>query len=98
MKKEMTTMLTAATLAATALGAERINLAGKWAFKLDPQDQCVAESWPTNALPDKIKLPGTTDLAGYGEPEADPNPGYFSREHKYIGAAWYQRTVEIPSA
>ena len=91
-------MVTAAVLTATALGGERMNLAGKWAFQLDPQDQGVAESWANKALPDKIKLPGTTDLAGYGQPEADPNPGFLSREHKYIGAAWYQRTIEIPVA
>ena len=84
-------MVTAAVLTATALGGERMNLAGKWAFQLDPQDQGVAESWANKALPDKIKLPGTTDLAGYGQPEADPNPGFLSREHKYIGAAVFLR-------
>ncbi|MFO1531471.1 MAG: beta-galactosidase, partial [Kiritimatiellia bacterium] len=75
---------------------EIINLAGPWRFALDPADAGVAAGGPTNALPDTIILPTTTDLAGFGGPEPDPDPGFLSRVHKYVGAAWYQREVIIP--
>ena len=74
----------------------RVDLRGAWQFRLDPKDEGLAAGWATNALPDRISLPATTDLAGFGAPEPDPNPGYLSREHKFIGAAWYQREVVIP--
>ena len=60
------------------------------------------ESWHKQSLPDRIKLPGTTDEAGYGKKtsgiENSHNGivgGYLTRVHKYIGPAWYQREIEI---
>jgi len=47
-------------------------------------------------LPNRIKLPGTTDEAGYGEKTSGIEGGYLSRVHKYIGPAWYQREIQIP--
>ncbi|MBI4326519.1 MAG: glycoside hydrolase family 2, partial [Chloroflexi bacterium] len=85
--------------AAARLAAEKLlDLRGAWRFKLDPKDEGLASGWTTDALPERIHLPTTTDLAGFGAPEPDPNPGFLSREHKYIGAAWYQRELEIPEA
>ncbi len=82
-----------------ALAADIVlDLAGKWRFALDPADAGVSAAWPDTVLRDAIALPGTTDLAGYGAPEPDPNPGFLSRVHKYVGAAWYQRDIEIPPA
>lgn len=93
-------MLVLAGLAAGARGEGNtaLPLAGAWAFRLDPADAGLREGWATRALPDRIELPGTTDLAGFGAPERDPNPGFLSREHKFIGAAWYQREINIPQA
>lgn len=87
----------AVSLVGTALyAADTIPLAGEWRFRLDQSNVGVKESWAQTRLSERIRLPGTTDLAGYGEPEKDPNPGYLSRQHQYIGTAWYQRDIEIP--
>ena len=85
-------------LGLTSRAAPELNLAGPWRFALDPADTGVAAGWATNALPGTITLPTTTDLAGFGEPESDPDPGFLSRAHKFVGAAWYQREVVIPDA
>ncbi len=83
-------------LGLTSRAAPALDLAGPWCFALDPADAGIAAGWATNALPGTITLPTTTDLAGFGDPEPDPDPGFLSRVHKYVGAAWYQREVDIP--
>lgn len=75
-----------------------LDLQGQWQFGLDAKDEGLSAGWATQPLPDRIHLPTTTDLAGFGAPEPDPNPGFLSREHKFIGAAWYQREIVIPDA
>ena len=97
MKARLTLLLLALGVAGAA-AAKPVDLSGAWQFRLDPKDKGLAMGWTTNALPDRIHLPTTTDLAGFGAPEPDPNPGFLSREHKSIGAAWYQREIAVPEA
>ena len=51
-----------------AQGADALNLAGEWRLRLDPQDQGLRANWPAVPLAtdDRIALPNTTDLAGFG--------------------------------
>lgn len=84
-----------------ATGAEVVSLRGEWTFRLDPNNVGEQEAWQQQELPDRIRLPGTTDEAGYGEKTEGvqgpyPGGGYLSRVHKYIGPAWYQREIDIP--
>jgi len=72
------------------------SLAGEWRFDLDPGDLGVRAEWFSTSLPKRIHLPGTTDLAGFGEKTEGIEGGYLSRRFKYIGPAWYQRDLEIP--
>ncbi|MCD6287708.1 MAG: glycoside hydrolase, partial [Candidatus Hydrogenedentes bacterium] len=51
-----------------SLGAEEIDLAGRWLFQLDPDNVGVAQNWYTRELPDSITLPGSVQIRGYGEP------------------------------
>ncbi len=85
---------------AATQAAETISLAGQWAFKLDPQDCGLAESCPTRSgpLPDNIKLPGTTDEAGFGTKTTNAETGVLTRVVKYYGAAWYQREIVVPES
>ncbi|MDR0844336.1 MAG: hypothetical protein LBN71_03880, partial [Tannerella sp.] len=53
------------------------SLAGEWQFRLDSE-----ASFST------IRLPGTTDEAGYGEKTTASDFGILTRAYKYIGAAW----------
>ena len=77
-----------------AVGGERarVDLCGPWDFRLDPQDQGVAERWFTAeaVYPDKIKVPGNWQTQGFG-----PQRGHLRND--YQGRAWYRRSVEIPA-
>jgi len=75
------------------------SLAGTWQFQLDPQDQGRQEKWFQQELPERCKLPGSTDENGFGTRNLrKPNYDYLSRIVEYVGPAWYQREVEIPAA
>ncbi len=84
----------------TARAADIVSLAGKWNFQLDPADQGITNNWParTGALPDTIKLPGTTDEAGFGTVNTNVEVGVLSRRYKYYGPAWYRREITVPAA
>lgn len=74
------------------------SLAGEWSFSLDADNKGLAESWQKDkTFKDKIKLPGTTDEAGYGEKTTGSDFGILTRAYKYVGPAWYQRTIDIPA-
>jgi beta-galactosidase/beta-glucuronidase len=74
-----------------------LSLAGKWDFKLDPHNQGIKQRWFDAKLPETIVLPGTTDEAGYGELTNEACADRLSRVYRWIGPAWYQRVVNIPT-
>ncbi|HLA42746.1 MAG TPA: glycoside hydrolase family 2 TIM barrel-domain containing protein, partial [Aggregatilineales bacterium] len=76
----------------------RISLDGQWSFALDPEDTGSQESWYSDRKFDaSIQIPGSWEEQGYGfAPHSNPLWGW-NKTHEYEGAAWYQRTVEIPS-
>ena len=97
-------LLLLALVANTAdVHAAPLNLAGQWQLQLDPKDEGVAGRVWKKTLNDTIALPGTTALASKGEPLNIPlnleRPALQSLHQKfrYVGAAWYQRTVNIPA-
>ena len=78
---------------------ETLSLAGEWLFSLDEVREGQSKGWFKAALPDTIRLPGTTDEAKKGKP--NPNESEvmrLSRPFAYSGLAWYQRTVSIPQS
>lgn len=74
---------------------QAVDLSGVWRFELDPEDRGVLDQWWQRTLDQKIDLPGSTDLAGYGEVE-ETQLGRWTRSHRYQGRAWYQRDIVIP--
>lgn len=74
-----------------------MNLRGEWSFQLDAQKLGLRERWFEKNLNDRIPLPGSTDEAGFGAKSA-PDLVRFTREHRYVGPVWYQKTVEIPES
>lgn len=80
-----------------------ISLADEWEFAIDSTDVGVSKGWHTHSFPDKIRLPGTTDEAGYGIPNkllpsiGKPQILHLTRKNSYVGPAWYIREVSIPS-
>jgi beta-galactosidase len=83
---------------ATVARADTVaDLSGEWRCKLDKQDAGIAGRWFSAPLDGSvtIKLPGTTDEAGFGERTVGAETGVLTRVVKYYGPAWYQRTIEI---
>ena len=76
---------------------QNVNLHGDWAFQLDENKAGLRERWFNRELTDTIKLPGSTDEAGFGT-KSEPDPVRLTREHRYVGPAWYQKTIEIPES
>ncbi len=57
-----------AVLGCTVLAKDTLDLAGEWRLRLDAEDLGQRADWPTHPLAsdDRITLPNTTDLAGFG--------------------------------
>lgn len=72
-------------------------LEGVWRFSLDSGNIGISQGWYKNNLRQQISIPGTTDEAKYGEKTTGSDFGILTRAYKYVGPAWYQRDIEIPS-
>jgi hypothetical protein len=85
------------------LQAEPLSLAGEWRFALDPKDHGLSAGPQTWNFPDTIRLPGTTASQGKGDPLdirlnlEKPAMQHLHQRHSFIGPAWYQRQVSVPS-
>lgn len=88
-------------------GEDIMDLAGVWSFRVDSLNKGGEEKWyekPTLFFNQKIKLPGTTDDAGLGNPlQLQPELKrtvmlHLWRKFSYVGAAWYQKEVVIPAS
>jgi len=77
---------------------ETISLAGEWRFELDRENKGIAENWFAKELPEAISLPGTTDEAEKGDLVDERCDDRLSRIWRWIGPAWYQRTVTVPES
>jgi hypothetical protein len=63
---------------------ETISLNGEWTFALDPHDQGLAENWASHGGFERtVGLPAPWQTYG---PDTE----------RYIGTAWYQRSLEVP--
>jgi Glycosyl hydrolases family 2, sugar binding domain len=82
----------------------QISLAGKWQVRLDSLNVGMSQNWAKKPfLATTISLPGTLDDAGLGKantlkPALDNYVlSNLTRKHQYIGIAFYQREINIPS-
>ncbi|MFT3783379.1 MAG: discoidin domain-containing protein [Nibricoccus sp.] len=91
----------------TWAGAARTqSLAGEWQIRLDEQNEGLTADWAGKGLPvsagaikSSIQLPGSTDQAGIGKPNpVAPSLAGLYRPLVYTGAAWFERSIEIPAA
>ena len=105
---------------------QSIDLAGEWAFALDPYDVGITEKWYNQPLIGSVRLPGSLQEQGYGY-DVDMEtcwtgdiidsawysaseyekyrqkgnikvPFWLQPDKHYVGVAWYQRTIDIPSS
>ncbi|WP_182954741.1 sugar-binding domain-containing protein [Pedobacter gandavensis] len=75
---------------------EQFSLAGTWKFQLDEANHGEKDKWFEKELKESIALPGTTDQAKKGTKTVGADYGILSRAYKYIGPAWYSKTINIP--
>ncbi len=69
-----------------ALATEQIkSLSGEWQFRVDSVKELA-----------KIKLPGSCEEQGFGAKSTVKDPHRLTREFRYVGKAWYQKTIEVP--
>ncbi|MHC4443292.1 MAG: sugar-binding domain-containing protein [Planctomycetota bacterium] len=77
---------------------QTISLAGEWSFRLDRHKVGRQEKWYEQRLGEVIKLPGSTDEAGYGSKTTKKELTRLSRVYHYVGPAWYQKEVVVPDS
>ena len=74
-----------------------LDLSGYWTLRLDPDDVGISEEWFRDTFSTPVRLPGSLDENGIGtinNIQADLSG--LSRKVRYVGIAWYERTVEVP--
>jgi hypothetical protein len=91
-------LLALAALAVPLAAQDPIPLAGKWRFRLDPQNAGLAAQWQNTLLPAAVRIPATTDQNAVGDRTSGSTPGMLTRAWRYVGPAWYQRDIDIPNA
>ncbi|WP_276481461.1 sugar-binding domain-containing protein [Paraflavitalea pollutisoli] len=97
--KYVACLLSAIVLQSTAGFAQQVlSLAGKWTVALDPDSAGYRENWSLKTFNQSIQLPGTTDEAHLGTKTSGSDYGILTRAYKYVGPAWYQRTITIPAS
>lgn len=74
-----------------------ISLHGAWRCELDRERIGRRSGWQERTLKGKAELPGTTDSNKLGYPPADRGLKDMTPRHEFIGAAWFQREIEVPS-
>ena len=85
--------------------AQTISLEGEWRYRLDAQDKGVKEQWFNQSFENKLRLPGTLDDAGVGDPTSLTADSLnketllmLTRKHSYIGPAWYSKEIVVPAS
>ncbi|MFI3321477.1 MAG: glycoside hydrolase family 2 TIM barrel-domain containing protein [Rikenellaceae bacterium] len=77
---------------------ESINISGQWQFAIDSVGVGESEKWYSSYLTDYVTLPGTTDENKKGRKNDNfEETRFLSRKYGYVGKAWYQKEVKIPS-
>ena len=85
-------------LAQFSTAQQSIDLSGTWSFQLDNEKAGEQQRWYNKDLNDNINLPGSTDEQGFGVKAKVAQKTRLTREYRYVGPAWYQKTIEIPES
>lgn len=77
---------------------EKISLAGTWKFRADPSGTGIQHNWQDSSFIEAVSLPGSMEGNKKGTYVQKPSPSFLNQTWQYIGAAWYQQEIEIPSS
>lgn len=75
---------------------QMVSLAGQWKCKLDPLNTGIKNNWQDSSFSSIVKLPGSLEENKMGKFVSDTTTDHLNQTYKYIGAAWYQRQIDIP--
>ena len=82
----------------SGIAQEGMDLSGIWSFQLDDEKAGERERWFEKDLTESISLPGSTDEQGFGVRATEPQRTRLTREYRYVGPAWYQKTIKVPES
>ena len=74
---------------------EMLSLGGEWRFQLDRTDAVTLETKWSGAIGHRDFF-AKPEYAPYRQPGNVKLPFFLQPEKHYVGAAWYQRDIEIP--
>ena len=69
------------------VSAQVQSLAGSWEFRFDSIEQYSP-----------IQLPGSCEEQGFGYRATLKDPHRLTRDVRYVGKAWYKKTIEVPAS
>ncbi|CAG7600576.1 Beta-galactosidase [Paenibacillus solanacearum] len=73
-----------------------ISLDGEWRFALDAQEQVKGEEWTGEKADRAIRVPGSWEEQGFGEPSEHSPIGTWKKLNEYTGVAWYAKEIAVP--
>lgn len=75
-----------------------IDISGEWEVLLDSENELVKKHPGKCTLKGFINLPGSLAENGFGYKTSGSDFGILTPEYKYIGKAWYTKTIQIPQS
>ena len=92
-------LLGTAVIARTSRNREAVDLSGEWRCVLDPENIGESDRW-YDSLPERERyqaiLPGSLDTNHIGFPSEERSLEHLGKGLDFEGAAWYEKTVNIP--
>ena len=88
----------------TSPDERRLSLDGPWRFRLDPEDQGLAERWwaQPEVLTDQVLVPGCWQGQGFGGDGEEMVQDFRLRARTYratyTGTGWYALPLDVPAA
>lgn len=77
---------------------EQISLAGTWSLRLDSAGKGLLHHWQDSSFSENVQLPGSLEENKKGVFVQQPSTSGLNQTFKYIGAAWYQQEINIPTS
>jgi len=79
--------------------SKTVSLAGQWQCRLDPNNRGQSEGWQGRDIESAmVSLPGTTQSNEIGPVPSKKLISSLTPTTEYLGAAWYQREIELSKA
>ena len=78
--------------------SQELSLAGTWMIRMDSANLGLQQRWFDSVLTQPVRLPGSCEQMGYGQPSRLADKDRLTRAIRYEGKIWYQRAIEVPAS